>query len=93
MQNEQTLLKLGFKHHPEWDFEEIGAKHYRKEISGKVFRAYEVNFNGPTSYVSLGEVITPDGKVKRWRDCCSSGSVARKINSSAPVSVSTHRNS
>lgn len=78
MQTEQTLIELGFSRHPEWDFEETGARHYRKEVNGKVFRAYEIDCNGP-KYVSLGEVSTPDGKVKGWRDCCSLGSVARKI--------------
>lgn len=79
MQNEQTLLALGFKHHSDWDFECIGAKNFRLEKSEKVFRAYVVDCNG-SDYVSMGEVSTPDGKVKGWRDCCSIGSVARKIN-------------
>lgn len=79
MQNEQTLIELGFSRHPDWDFQETQAKHFRKEVNGKVYRAYVVDCNGPV-YVSLGEVITPDGKVTRWQDCCSVGSVARKIN-------------
>jgi hypothetical protein len=78
MQNEQTLIELGFDRYPEWDSKDTGTKHYFKVVRGKVFRAYEVTCNGPV-YVTMGEVSTLDGKVKRWMDCCSEGSVHRKL--------------
>lgn len=78
MQNVQTLLDLGFERFPEWDYSDPITKHYRKEMNGKVFRAYEVSCNGPV-YVMMGEVSTKDGKVKSWMDCCSNGSVERKM--------------
>ncbi len=79
MQDEQTLLENGFLHHHEWDWWHIGIKHFRKEINGKVFRAYVIDYNGPV-YVSMGEVITSDGMVRRWHDCSSPGSVAMTID-------------
>lgn len=80
MQNEQTLIDLGFKRYPEWDFKSNGQRHYMKVVGNKTFRAYAIECNGPT-YVTLGEVISPSGIVTRWMDCCSDGSVQRKINS------------
>jgi len=79
MQNENTLIELGFYHYPQWDGEFTRTKHYRKETpDGRIFRAAVIKSNGP-QYVSIGEVCTPDGKVKRWKDCCSDGSVNRAI--------------
>lgn len=81
MNNEQTLLQLGFIRFPDWDYKEIGADHYRLDKSDKVFRAYVMHHNPPT-YVIIGEVTTPCGIVKRWKDCVSIDSVARFINKS-----------
>lgn len=78
MQNEQTLIELGFSRHKDWDSEDGVIQAFRL-VSDKIFRAHVVDCNGPT-YVCLGEVVTNDGKVKRWMDCGSAGSVARKIN-------------
>lgn len=80
MQDTSTLIELGFERFPEWDTKTTGTNHFRKEINGKIFRAFEVNFNGPVSYVTMGEVTTADGRVKRWMDCCSAGSVLKKIS-------------
>lgn len=81
MQTEQTLLDLGFQRHPDWDFTSTDTKNFRKEMpDGSVFRAYVVDCNGP-EYVRLGKVVSPSGLVSGWRDCCSNGSVARKISS------------
>jgi hypothetical protein len=79
MQDENTLISLGFVHYPDWDFEGTKDKNYRKDINKTSFRAYVVDCNGPL-YVSMGQVVTKDGKVKNWLDCASFGSVERKIN-------------
>lgn len=79
MNNENTLLNLGFTHYPDWDFKETGSKHYRFDYGGKLFRAYVQNSNDPV-YVIIGEVVNEGkGLVKRWKDCVSSGSVKRFI--------------
>ena len=88
MQNEQTLLNIGFKHFPSWDFHQKGGggisefyrKNYRFDKGGKTFRAYVDDTNPPT-YVRMGIVSDANiNKVKCWMDCCSSGSVQRKID-------------
>ena len=71
---------LGFTHHPEWDFGDIGVKNYRAENTNGIWRAHVIDYNGPITYVSLGRVVNEDGKVDRWRNCVSDGSVNRKIN-------------
>ena len=87
MQNEKTLLGLGFEHFSEWDFFQKGvagatefySKNYRLEKDGKIFRAYVFNSNSPDSYIKTGVVSDTDvNKVKRWMDCCSSGSIQRR---------------
>lgn len=81
MNTENTLIALGFVHYPEWDFKNPDTNHYRLEKNGKIFRAHVNKNNGPW-YVHLGIVVSDDGKVDKWRDCVSSGSVERKINNS-----------
>lgn len=79
MNNEQTLLDLGFVPYSKWDFKETGTKHYRLEKDGKVFRAYVQLYNPPT-YVVIGEVTNLEkGLVRRWVDCVSECSVERFI--------------
>lgn len=86
MQTEQTLIDLGFKRHPEWDFEikDYTGKvidvipHYKMIGSKAVWRA-KPEVNNGTPYVILGMVVSESGLVDRWRDCCSVGSVERKI--------------
>tara|TARA_R110002020_G_scaffold318905_7_gene534554 strand:- start:8572 stop:8835 length:264 start_codon:yes stop_codon:yes gene_type:complete len=86
MQTEQTLIDLGFKRHPKWDTEtknHIGkatdvTPHYKMIGPKAVWRAKpEVNNGIP--YVIMGMVVSESGLVDRWRDCCSEGSVERKI--------------
>lgn len=79
MNNEETLIALGFIHYPEWDFKEIGTKHYRLERDSLVFRAY-VQHNNPPVYVVIGRVINNKGIVERWKDCVTNGAVQRFIN-------------
>ena len=79
MNNKDTLLALGFDRFPDWDFENSGAEAFRLIKSGFVFRAHVVDCNGPVEYVTLGVVVSEDGKVKKWMDCVSDGSVERKI--------------
>ena len=81
MQDKNTLFELGFLRHPKWDAGD--QEHYRLDIGGDTYRARVVDHNGPSPYVALGRVVTPDGKVDRWRDCCSNGSVVKKIRERA----------
>ncbi len=88
MQTEKTLLDLGFKHHPEWDME---IKDYNGKVSsvtrnyklvtGKIVWRAKPETNNGTPYVIMGKVVSHSGLVDRWRDCCSNGSVERKIYS------------
>ena len=59
MNNEQTLISLGFRHYKMWDSSQ--TKHYRLEKEGIIFRAFVVECNGPV-YVVLGVVIKANGK-------------------------------
>ena len=61
MQNTETLINLGFERYPIWDYDDPITKHYRKEMNGKVFRAYEFTCNGPV-YVIMGE-LSLDGTI------------------------------
>lgn len=83
MQNEKTLIELGFKHYPEWDSEQTGTKDYRLDYNGLVFRAHVWNerqgFPNEKQFVSMGLVVKDGHLVDRYRDCCSNGSVKRKI--------------
>ncbi|MBR8535435.1 hypothetical protein KDU71_07670 [Carboxylicivirga sediminis] len=87
MNNESTLLNLGFEPYPDWDFhiksipsgQITTTPHFRLEKQGKVFRAYVEKNNGPV-YVILGVIVKNNNLVDCWRDCCSNGSVERKIN-------------
>jgi hypothetical protein len=88
MNNEQTLLDLGFVHHPDWDWDNCGIKHYRLENDGIVYRAWVEDCNPPIDYVIIGVVShLQKGLVKRWKDCVSEGSVKRFIDS--PLTVAT----
>lgn len=86
MQTEKTLIDLGFKHHPEWDMEiknhigkvESVVKNYKLVTNKVVWRA-KPELNNGTPYVIMGKVVSDSGLVDRWRDCCSVGSVERKI--------------
>ncbi len=78
MQDKEVLNELGFVRCPEWDWTDPITEHYKLEKYGKVFRAYVVECNGPIPYVQMAVVTTPDGK-GRWMDCCSDGSVFKKI--------------
>ena len=84
MQNEQTLIELGFYHHPEWNNIQTGTKHYRLDYKGLVFRAHiwgkDQGFHGISEFVSLGLVVKHGHIVDYWRDCCSNGSVKRAID-------------
>lgn len=84
MQNEKTLIELGFKRHPEWDSETTESPNYRLEFKGLIFRAHVWNekqgYRNEHQFVGLGVVIKDTGLVDRWRDCCSNGSVKRKID-------------
>lgn len=79
LNDEAELLRIGFVRHPDWDWIDPVTEHYRLERNGKVFRAY-VQHNNQPIYAVLG-VVTKElgGIVDRWRDCCSSGSVERKV--------------
>ena len=83
MQNYNTLLELGFKHHKEWDSEDVETKHYKLDFNNKIFRAivYDASCGFPNklTFVTIGIVVNGD-KVDRWRDRCSDGSVGRFIN-------------
>lgn len=76
MQNEKTLIELGFT-----DSENNGD--YRLNYNGLVFRAHVWNekqgYRNEHQFVSLGLVVRDNNLVDRWRDCCSNGSVKRKI--------------
>jgi hypothetical protein len=85
MQNENTLIELGFSHFPDWDGKETGTKHYRLEINGKTVRAKEwgasAGFPREKTFISAGIVVNEKkGVVDRWRDLCSEGSVSRFLN-------------
>jgi hypothetical protein len=84
MQNEKTLLDLGFKHYPEWDSPEINSMHYRLEKDGLIFRAKvwgdNQGYHGSQIFVGMGIIIRDNNIVDRWRDCCSTGSVERKVD-------------
>lgn len=86
MQNEKTIIDLGFKRHPEWDIEiknHIGkvvsiTPNYKLTTNKIIWRAKpEVNNGAP--YIIMGKVVSDKGLVDRWRDCCSDGSVERKV--------------
>lgn len=79
MQNEKTLIDLGFVHYPDYDFKEIGVKGYVLSVGQNVWRAY-VNDTQLPKYISLGKVVGPSGIVDRWRDCTSVESVFRHLN-------------
>ena len=83
MQNENTLINLGFKHNKDWDSENINTKSYILELNGKVFRAHcygeQHGFKGISQFVTIG-IITNKDKVDRWRDCCSNESIKTFIN-------------
>lgn len=46
---EQTLIRKGFRHHPEWDWCSIGIDHYRLDLPGATIRAYITRLNGPVT--------------------------------------------
>lgn len=79
MNNEQTLIDLGFQPHPDWDFTDIGVKHFRLQKGDSTFRAFVCDCNPPV-YVQIGQVINGAGIVSRWKDCVSPGSVERFVN-------------
>jgi hypothetical protein len=81
MQNEQTLIDIGFTHFPEWDYQETGIKCFVLEINADKWVAHECSTLKPVG-VSLGKLV----RVKKhcpivdyWRDCFSNGSVLRHI--------------
>lgn len=78
MQNEKTLIYLGFLEKPEWYDETTESKtFYFLHESGKIFIAH-VNYWETPQYVTMGIFLKEKGKsfvVDRWRQCCSSGSV------------------
>lgn len=79
LNDEYELIRIGFVRYPDWDWNDPQTEHYRLERNGKVFRAY-VNHNNPPIYSVLGIVIEEKrGIVDKWRDCCSPGSVERKV--------------
>lgn len=78
MNNEETLLSLGFERAPEWDWHNPTTEHYKLEKGGEVFRAYVCRANGP-DFVVMGVVCNELGHVDMWRHCISDGSVSRKI--------------
>lgn len=87
MNNEQTLLDLGFMHHPDWDFTNNGTKNYRLDTTdGLVFRAY-VQLNNPPVYVVIGRIVGSNGIVGRWKDCVSEGSVKRFIDAHKEIEL------
>lgn len=87
MNNEQTLLDLGFQPHKDWDFANTGTKHYRLVTpEGLEFRAY-VQLHNPPVYVEIGRVVNDKGHVQRWKDCVSEGSVKRFIDSHKEIEL------
>ncbi len=78
LNDEKQLELIGFKHYPDWDFADPYTPNYRLDLAGKTFRAKVTRCNGPV-YTQMGIVINEKGHVDRWRDCCSKGSVARKV--------------
>lgn len=86
LQTEETLIELGFIRNPEWDFEiknNIGkiiniVPHYKLVVNDTMWRAYPQINNG-TPYVTIGKVISKNKLVDAWIDCCSKGSVVRKL--------------
>lgn len=40
MQDENTLIELGFKHNKDWDSDNIDTKSYMLVLNNKVFRAH-----------------------------------------------------
>lgn len=85
MQNIETLIKLGFRHYPDWDNKETGTENYRIEINGTIIRAVEWGashgYPNEKTFISAGIVRNGKGVVDRWRDFCSEGSISRFINS------------
>lgn len=83
MQNENTLLELGFIHFKEWDSERVDMKNYKLEFNNKIFRAiiYDASTGFPNNktFVTI-EICVNNNKVDRWIDCCSSNSVSKFIN-------------
>ena len=79
MNNEQTLINLGFIRYPEWDYKSSGAEHYRLDKEGKTFRAYVNRVCGPPVFIEFGEVVNEKGHCT-FRDCVSEGSVQRKLD-------------
>jgi len=83
MQNEKTLLDLGFKHFKEWDSVNIERKNYRLDFKNKIFRAVVYGspegFKNDKTFVTLG-ICVNGNKVDRWRDFCSNDSVNKFIN-------------
>jgi hypothetical protein len=82
MQNEQTLIELGFTKNEDGDYLLPGRN--------RVFIAHVNNYNGPPVYVELfylskkidNRPLSPNfGKplIGRIKDCCSNGSVERAI--------------
>ena len=65
---------------PDWDFQDIGVKHFSLTNGNGTFRAYEVDYNGSPVYCILGKVVKDNGIVDYWRDCQSKGSVFKHIN-------------
>ena len=78
MQNEKTLLELGFTHYADFDFKSTGCKGYIIKVNGTTWRARVEDTLKPTG-ISLGKVVKPVGIVDRWRDCFSDGSVKKHI--------------
>jgi hypothetical protein len=76
MQNEKTLIELGFK-----DIETDGD--YRLDYKGLVFRAHVWNekqgYKNEHQFVTLGLIVKDNKIVDTWRDCCSTWSVKRNI--------------
>jgi hypothetical protein len=77
MQNEQTLIDLGFTEKPEWYCAVTENKAFVLSKGDKTFVA-RVNYWERPQYISMGVFIREKGKsfiVDRWRQCCSLGSV------------------
>tara|TARA_R110000850_G_scaffold275070_1_gene413643 strand:- start:173 stop:427 length:255 start_codon:yes stop_codon:yes gene_type:complete len=83
MQDQNTLIKLGFKHNKDWDSKHVDTKSYVLTLNNKTFRAHcydeSQGFKGINKFVTIG-IITNNNKVDRWRDMCSEGSINRFIN-------------
>ena len=84
MQDKQTLLDLGFIRHKEWENKQFTMERYRLDLDGLTFSAHvygpDQGFHGENTFVTIGLVVDGSGIVSRWIDCCSPGSVKRKIN-------------